>query len=163
MIDDSARKVALDAAAVALPSTLENRITYLLRRVTEAAGRMANDHLESLALDTRHYTVLAVVAAGGGSSQRTIADTLGLDRATVVALVDKLESRGLARRVRSRDDRRANAVELTAKGRRALKRADALMEACEFGFVAALRDEERTQLRDILERLLASNQPPDHR
>jgi DNA-binding MarR family transcriptional regulator len=157
MIDESARKVAPDEAGGALPSTLENRITYLLRRVTEAAGRMANAHLEPLGLDTRHYTVMAVVAAGGGSSQRTIADTLGLDRATVVALVDKLESLGVARRVRSRDDRRANAVELTAKGRRALKRADALMEACELSFVAALPDHERTQLRDILERLLASN------
>ena len=157
MIDDSARKVALNDAGGALPKTLENRITYLLRRVTEAAGRMANAHLESLGLDTRHYTVLAVVAAGGGSSQRTIADILGLDRATVVALVDALESRGLARRVRSRDDRRANAVELTAKGRRALKRADALMEACELSFVATLRPEERTQLRASLERLLAAN------
>jgi DNA-binding MarR family transcriptional regulator len=160
MIDDSARKATLDEAGGALPSTLENRITYLLRRVTEAAGRTANVHLEPLGLDTRHYTVLAVVAAGGGSSQRTIADTLALDRATVVALVDTLESQGLARRVRSRSDRRANAVEMTPKGRRVLKRADARMEACELNFFAALRGEERRQLRDILERLLAGNREP---
>jgi DNA-binding MarR family transcriptional regulator len=157
MIYDSARKVGFERAGRRLPSTLELRVTYLFRRVTEAAGRMANAHLEPLGVDTRHYTVLAVVAAGGGSSQRTIADTLGLDRATVVALVDALESQGLARRVRSRDDRRANAVELTPKGRRTLTRADALMEACEVSFVAALREEERAQLRDILERLLATN------
>jgi DNA-binding MarR family transcriptional regulator len=80
-----------------------------------------------------------------------------LNGATVVALVDALESRGLARRVRSRDDRRANAVELTPKGRHALKRADALMDASELSFVAVLRDDERTQLRDKLERLLAGN------
>jgi DNA-binding MarR family transcriptional regulator len=159
MIDESARRLAFDEAGSALPSTLENRITYLLRRVTEVAGRMANAHLTRLGVDTRHYTVLAVVAAGGGSSQRTIADTLGLDRATVVALVDTLESQGMARRVRSRDDRRANAVELTPKGRRTLKRADALMEACELSFVAGLRDEQRRQLRDILEGLLAANGP----
>ena len=157
MIDDSARKAPVQGPGAALPTTLEGRITYLLRRVTETAGRMANAHLEPLRLDTRHYTVLAVVAAGGGSSQRTIADTLGLDRATVVALVDTLESHRLARRVPSRDDRRAKAVELTAKGRRALKRADALMEACELSFVATLSDQERRQLRDILERLLAAN------
>jgi DNA-binding MarR family transcriptional regulator len=156
MIRDSTRRVSDDARG-ALPSTLDNRVTYLLRRVMESAGRVANAHLEPLGLDTRHYTVLAVVAAGAGSSQRTIADTLGLDRATVVALVDTLESRGLARRVRSRDDRRANTIELTAKGRRTLKRADALMEACELGFVATLREEERTQLRDMLERLIAAN------
>src|SRR6266702_3626635 len=117
MIDDSARKAFGTEAGGVVPSTLDRRITYLLRRVTDAAGRMANARLAPLGLDTRHYTVLAVLAAGGGSSQRTIADTLGLDRATVVALVDTLEAQGLARRAQSREDRRANAVELTAKGR----------------------------------------------
>ncbi|MBV9133715.1 MAG: winged helix-turn-helix transcriptional regulator, partial [Chloroflexi bacterium] len=95
-----------------------------------------------------------VLAAGGGSSQRTIADTLGFDRATVVALVDTLESQGLARRIRSREDRRANAVELTAKGRRALTRADKLMEECEAQFVGVLEPLERQQLTRMLERLL---------
>jgi len=133
---------------------LERRVTYLLRRVTDAAGRMANAHLAALGLDTRHYTVLTVLAAGGGSSQRTIADTLGFDRATVVALVDTLESQGLARRIRSREDRRANAVELTAKGRRALTRADKLMEECEAQFVGVLEPLERQQLTSMLERLL---------
>jgi len=64
MIDDSARKALVDGASNALPSTLEGRVTYLLRRVTEAAGRMANAHIEVLGLDTRRYTVLVVVAGG---------------------------------------------------------------------------------------------------
>ena len=156
MIDDSADKTDATAGG-GLPSALDRRITYLLRRVTDAAGRMANVHLAPLSLDTRHYTVLAVLAAGAGSSQRTIAETLGLDRATVVALVDRLESQGLARRAQSRADRRANAVELTAKGRRVLKRAESSMEACELGFVAGLPADERDQLTRILERLLAYN------
>jgi DNA-binding MarR family transcriptional regulator len=77
-----------------LPSPLDRRLTYLLRRVTDAAGRQANAQLAPLGLDARHYAVLTVVAGGAGSSQQTIADTLGLDRATVVALVDALESQG---------------------------------------------------------------------
>jgi DNA-binding MarR family transcriptional regulator len=133
-------------------------MTYLLRRVTDAAGRLANAHLASLGIDTRHYTVLLVVAAGAGSSQRTIADALGFDHATVVALVDALEQHGLVRRVRSREDRRANAVEVTPKGRRLLKRADALMEKCEQTFVGDLQPNERAQLTSLLERLLAFNQ-----
>jgi DNA-binding MarR family transcriptional regulator len=157
MIDNSADKTNASGASGGRPSSLDGRITYLLRRVTDAAGRMANAHLAPLGLDTRHYIVLAVVAGGAGSSQRAIADTLSLDRATVVALVDTLESQGLARRTQNREDRRANAVELTAKGRRVLKRADALMEACELSFVAGLPAEERDQLTRILERLLAYN------
>ena len=149
----------LDEAGGTVPSSLDRRITYLLRRVTDAAGRKANAALAPLGLDARHYSVLAVVAAGAGSSQRTIADTLGLDRATVVALVDTLESQDLVRRAQRREDRRANAVELTGKGRRVLKRAERLMEACELSFVGGLAPDERAQLTSILERLLASNRP----
>jgi DNA-binding MarR family transcriptional regulator len=156
MIDDQPYNTQSRVAGERLPSTLEHRVTYLLRRVTDAAGRMANAHLVALDVDSRHYTVLAVLAAGGGSSQRTIADTLGLDRATVVALVDTLESQGLARRTRSREDRRANAVELTPKGRRVLKRADGLMDSCEATFIGVLKPEERQQLTSMLERLLAA-------
>jgi DNA-binding MarR family transcriptional regulator len=157
MIDESADKPRDSAAGDGLPSTLEHRVTYLLRRVADAAGRMANAHLAPLDLDTRHYTMLAVLAVGGGSSQRTIADTLGLDRATIVALVDTLESQGLARRLRSKEDRRANAVELTPKGRRVLKRADRMMDACEATFIRVLSVEEREQLTSMLERLLAAS------
>lgn len=157
MIDDSADNAGTPAAGGELPTTLDRRVTYLLRRVTDAAGRLANAQLAAMGLDTRHYTVLAVLAAGVGSSQRTIADTLGLDRATVVALVDALESQGLARRIRSREDRRANAVELTLRGRRALKRAERLMEECESHFIRVLDPEEQRQLTSMLERLLAGN------
>ena len=155
MIDDSAYK----PASGALPSALADRVTFLLRRVTDAAGRKANAALAPLQIDTRHYTVLAVIGAGGGSSQRTIADTLRLDRATVVALVDRLESLGLAKRVRSREDRRANAVEITVRGRRVLTRANELMATCELEFVAALQPSERESLGEMLERLLTANGP----
>lgn len=123
----------------------------------ERTGRKANTALAPLHIDTRHYTVLAVIGAGGGSSQRTIADTLRLDRATVVALVDALESLGLAKRVRSREDRRANAVEITARGRRLLSRANELMATCELEFVSALQPAEREALGAMLERLLTAN------
>jgi DNA-binding MarR family transcriptional regulator len=68
-----------------------------------------------------------------------------------------MESQGLARRIRSREDRRANAVELTAKGRRALTRAERLMEECESNFVGVLDRAERQQLTSMLERLLSAN------
>jgi DNA-binding MarR family transcriptional regulator len=157
MIYEQADKTVSGDAGGAPSSALDSRVTFLLRRVTDAAGRIANAQLAALDLDTRHYAVLAVVAAGAGSSQRTIADRLALDRATVVALVDALESHGLARRIQSREDRRANAVELTARGRRVLKRAGALMEQCERRFLDGLGPEEQLLLRSMLERLLKFN------
>jgi DNA-binding MarR family transcriptional regulator len=140
-----------------LPKALDQRVTYLLRRVTDAAGRKANAALAPLGFDTRHYTVLTVVAANPGPSQRTIADTLRIDRATVVALIDGLEDRGLIRRARSRQDRRANTIRLTAAGRQALETAHVRMAECEESFLSVLPEAERTSLASILERLFAAN------
>jgi len=46
-------------------------------------------------------------------------------QATVVALVEVLESHGLATRMETREDRRANRVHMSPKGRHVFKRANA--------------------------------------
>jgi DNA-binding MarR family transcriptional regulator len=137
-------------------SILDRRLTHLLGRVAGAAGRDANAALAELGFDVRHYALMATIEAADSPSQRTVADTLNIDRATVVALIDDLEARGLARRERSARDRRANELQLTGEGRRALERAHALMDKCEGDFVAALEPAERERLGDLLQRLLQS-------
>lgn len=140
-----------------LPEVLDRRITYLIRRIADAAGRKANAALAPLEIDGRRYAVLTVLATSGAPSQRIVAETLNIDRATVVALVDALEERGLVQRATNRQDRRANAIELTAEGRQILAQADALMEACERSFLEAVPERERGDLAAILQRLLAAN------
>jgi DNA-binding MarR family transcriptional regulator len=122
--------------------------------VTDAAGRQANAALLPLGIGVRHYAVLTVLETAGAPSQRTIADTLGIDRATVVALVDDLENLGLVLRAQSQQDRRANSLRLTQEGRRVLERAHALMDSCEQSFLEALLPEDRQHLASLLERLL---------
>jgi DNA-binding MarR family transcriptional regulator len=133
---------------------LDRRLTYLLGRVASSARDQANRALQPLGLDTRHYAVLTVIASQDAPSQRTIADALGIDRATVVALADDLEQQGFARRAPSPDDRRAKRLELTALGRQVLKRGHALMEKCEARFVGTLSVAEQRQLGAMLEKLL---------
>ena len=137
-----------------IPDVLDRRLTYLLGRVASSARDQANRALRPLALDTRHYAVLTVIAAQDAPSQRTIADALGIDRATVVALADDLEQQRFARRTPSPEDRRAKRLELTAQGRQVLKRAHALMEKCEAQFIGTLSITEQRQLGAMLEKLL---------
>jgi DNA-binding MarR family transcriptional regulator len=121
---------------------------------------MANAALEPLGIDVRHYALLATIAGGETPSQRTVADALQVDRATVVALADDLEARGLARRTPSTADRRAKVLAPTARGRRALEQAHRLMDACEAEFVGALPEGERAELAESLARLLSPGSPP---
>ncbi|MDQ2784010.1 MAG: MarR family transcriptional regulator [Chloroflexota bacterium] len=140
-----------------LPANLARRVTYLAYRVAIAAGQKANAALAPLGIDTRHYAILTALGTDTMPSQQTIAATLGIDRATVVALVDDLEQRSLVRRAPSREDRRANTIELTAAGREILARADHLMDGCEASFIATLPAREREQIAAILYALFIKN------
>jgi DNA-binding MarR family transcriptional regulator len=138
---------------------LRDRLTWLLGRVAAAAGKAANAKLADLGLDTRHYSALAVIAHADGPSQQTVAALLGADRATVVALVDQLQHRGLVRRATNPLDRRAHALHATAAGRRLLERADRLMDQCERDFLAGLEDQQRAALAATLQALLGRSEP----
>ena len=105
-----------------------------------------------LAIDTRHYAVLAAIADSDKPSQQDVAAALGIDRATLVTLADDLEAQRLIRRDRSDSDRRAYALTLTSKGATILERADTLMDECEEEFTGVLTQAERAQLADLLAR-----------
>src|SRR5499425_2158818 len=115
--------------------------------------------MSELAIDTRHYSVLAAIADSDRPSQQDVAAALGIDCATLVALADDLESQRLIRRDRSDSDRRAYALTLTSKGAAILKRVDALMDQCEEEFTGVLAPAERAQLADLLVRLFSAALP----
>jgi DNA-binding MarR family transcriptional regulator len=83
---------------------------------------------------------------------RGLAERLAADPPYVTLMVDDLEERGLVRRMPHPEDRRAKLVELTAAGRAAAARADAILEEPP----AALRDvpaEDLAALLRVLDRL----------
>jgi DNA-binding MarR family transcriptional regulator len=83
---------------------------------------------------------------------RALAEALAADPPYVTLMVDDLEKRGLVQRMPHPEDRRAKLVELTASGRAAAARADAILDEPP----AALRDvpaEDLAALLRVLERL----------
>jgi DNA-binding MarR family transcriptional regulator len=61
-------------------------------------------------------------------TQRALAERLSADPPYVTLIVDDLEKRGLVQRMPHPEDRRAKLVELTAAGRAAAARADAILD-----------------------------------
>jgi DNA-binding MarR family transcriptional regulator len=157
MVEPTTYPAAGRDAAGGLSSSLAQSLPFMLLRATTAAGRLARDTLGPLGIDGRHYGVLASVADQGPQSQQELADTLKVDRSTMVALIDELEKASLVRRRRSTTDRRAYAIELTAAGRRARTRAATLLERCEATFLTPLTGAERQELKRLLGKLIESN------
>ena len=71
--------------------------------------------------------MLAVIGGNKGLSQADVAQRLGIERARLVRLLDRLEKRGFTQRLPSATDRRSHVLRLTPSGQQILKRAKALV------------------------------------
>lgn len=100
------------------------------------------------------FGVLVLIDANPGMKQTQLADAIQLDRSSVVSVLDKLEARGLVERVRAPDNRRANALHLTATGRHLLQSLIPQVRAHEERVLQHLDAGDRAQLRELLGRLV---------
>jgi DNA-binding MarR family transcriptional regulator len=123
-----------------LPDELASRLGYLLKHAQQQLVQAATPAMKPFGIDGRELAVLTVLAAGAALSQQEAADRLGVDRTTMVALVDALEAKGLVLRQRSPQDRRRNIVQLTGRGHDCLQRATKARDNVEREFLAPLGD-----------------------
>lgn len=93
---------------------------------------------------------------GGPMSQQALGDALDLDASNLVAVLNDLEDKGLITRRRDPDDRRRHIVEITETGIERLADVGVLVADVEERLVAALDDEQRAQLRELLTIIAAS-------
>jgi DNA-binding MarR family transcriptional regulator len=128
----------------------------LLFRLWRASHVRAADTLAKVGLTPPLFALLNVVGAREGAIQQELGAALGIDRTTMVSLVDQLEGAGLATRRPAANDRRAREIALTPKGRRLLGRARELLSQAEDDVLGGLTDEERLELVALLRRALAS-------
>ncbi|MFD3581237.1 MarR family winged helix-turn-helix transcriptional regulator [Streptomyces sp. NPDC058683] len=133
---------------------LESRLGYLLKHVQTELTRSSAEALAPYGMDGHELVVLVVLAGAEPLSQIEVAGRLGVDRTTMVALLDSLEGRGLVVRRRSPQDRRRNIVELTDAGRERMGRAEEARLAAERRFLAPLDDETAATLVRALRALL---------
>jgi DNA-binding MarR family transcriptional regulator len=138
------------------------RISFLLYRNAITATALADDMLRPLELTARAVGILTLVVEREPMTQRALGASIGVDRSTMVILLDDLEGKGLVTRVRHPDDRRAFLIEPTEAGRSAQRRALELLDRCEERYLGVLSPREQGQLRDLLARLYTRSGPgPD--
>jgi len=104
-------------------SALTTVVGYPLRRAQLAVFDDFNRRFAALKLTPAQFSALALIGANPGRKQSEIAGALGIQRPNFVAMMDELERRGLAQRLRTPTDRRSRALALTAAGEALVARA----------------------------------------
>ncbi len=132
---------------------MRDRVPFLLYRAAEASHALANRMLADVGLAARQVGILTMVSELEPMTQKALGDALRIDRTTMVALIDDLESKGYVVRVRHPNDRRAFLVEPTAAGRKAKQTGVRILDRQQELFLAPLSRPDRAHLGAMLQRL----------
>ena len=140
-----------------IPPSLINRPGALITIAARTGQELARRRLNPIGLSVQMCGVMNLLAEGP-VSQHELGAQLGIDRTTVVELIDDLEKQGVVERRRNPADRRSYALHLTPKGRTVQKRATKAFDAAVDEFFGPLTSVERKALADMLTRMILAAQ-----
>jgi DNA-binding MarR family transcriptional regulator len=118
----AARRTEAESASERSPAQeidlgpLPHLVGYMLRRAQLAVFQDFWRGYEPFDIRPAQYAVLIVIERNPGLRQSQISTALNIKRANLVALLDSLENRGLAKREPVATDRRSYALHLTDAG-----------------------------------------------
>jgi len=134
---------------------LPSLLGYVLRRTQSAvfADFAATFAKAGEALTPGEFGLLVLVDRNAGLSLIALARELGIDRSTLVPILNRLQARGLLVRRDSPTDGRTHALGLTAAGEKALVKFAKLVAAHEKRIALALSAAETRKLIELLEKV----------
>jgi DNA-binding MarR family transcriptional regulator len=144
----SARRPAVDRseAAGTAVTQLQRAASAVRQHVEQAVLRREN-------LTWTAFAVLRLVSTGDRVETRRAAAEAGIAKATLTGVADALVARDLVRRVEHPQDRRLVLLELTAAGRRLVRRVLPAVQAEEAYALGGFERGQATQFADLLNRL----------
>jgi len=138
------------------PATYQPReaIPGLIARLRMAFLDELEARLAPLDLKAADYLVLVTLASGNVDTASSVCSVLAHDPGAMTRKIDALEKRGLVRRVRSDEDRRAIKLELTAEGRKLHPKALAIGVGLANEYLEGFSKSEVKALEGLLKRIL---------
>lgn len=136
----------------------ESGFGYLIRRVMLTMAQEIERQLESSDLTNAQWVPLFKLFLGKASTVAELARECHLDAGAMTRLLDRLEAKGLCRRVRSVADRRVVNIELTDAGRASAERIPAVLSRVQNAHLAGFSVEEFESLKGFLNRILDNAQ-----
>lgn len=135
--------------------TLDGHLGYFIRRFQVWVFQDFIRTMAGVEIRPAQYSVLTVIGANPGLSQADLAQALGIERARLVRMLDKLERRGLTERKASARDRRSHALHLTREGEKLLRQVKALAAQHEARLADRLGIDNHRTMIEILRRFEA--------
>ncbi len=134
----------------------EESVGYLMKRIMLSVVHQVDRRLDVHELTSAQWGPLMRLRTTGGSTVAELARWLQVDAGAMTRLLDRLEKKGLCKRVRSTEDRRVVKVELTPEGTAAIQEVPAVLAEVMNAHLAGFSKTEWQALKTYLQRMLAT-------
>lgn len=130
-----------------------DQVLISLRQIIRAIDLHSKKLERESGLTGPQLLVMQLIATHGEITSGIIAREVSLSQATVTSILDRLERKGMLKRVRSTNDKRKVMVSLTEEGGRALEKAPTLMQESFIRAFSQLEDWEQSLILSSLQRV----------
>lgn len=137
------------------PLTLDNQLCFALYSTSLAMTQAYKPLLEPLGLTYTQYTIMLILWEQDGVTLKFIAQRLGQKSGSLTPVIKRMETQGLVKRVRGKDDDRALCIALTKTGKdlrsQGLEVNRCLAESC--GITLTEMEDLKAKLLDLKKRI----------
>lgn len=137
--------------------SLDESFGYLLSKAAERITDFHGPIFERVGIIPKQFGILTLLKNEGQLSQIEISRRLGIDRSTMVTLIDNLERKNHVIRTRDSRDRRAYAIKITAAGECARDDTATKLSAAENQMLEPLGSSDIATLKKLLIRLVGQS------
>lgn len=132
---------------------IRNIVGFHIRLAHGAVYRHFTESFSHLELSQKQVSVLWLIDDHPDIAQTDLARRMRMDRATTMAIVNRLQARGFLVRGKAKNDGRKQTLNLTDAGREMLVEAKAAIQAHEEWLKSRFTDDEVSQFVGFLERI----------
>jgi DNA-binding MarR family transcriptional regulator len=127
---------------------------FLVRRMQQISLSIFFEEARDFDITPLQYAILSATAELPGIDQIGVGGRVGLDRTTVVGIVDRLERKGLIKRRTDKNDRRVRKLILTDAGQQLLQDMTSAVRRIQMRILEPLSNNERTIFVKYLKRVV---------
>lgn len=115
---------------------------------------LESTHLQKFNLSAAESGILYILSTGSVINQLTIGLEMGIDKASIVKIIDKLEKLKLVRREVDSSDRRSKLVSLTTKGKNTVEKIKTVKNFIEDQVFSSFNKDDQDHMRRLIPQLL---------
>lgn len=151
---------AMNDPAAPQAASPPSSIGPLLGRVKMAIGAevddalLANEELAPFEVSSAQFSILAQLHFGNTECAGDLCKNMSYDRGAMSRMLDRLESKGLIRRIRRPGERRTISLEITDRGEELFPKMRACIDEVVQRFLLGISPAEIRQVEGVLQRIL---------